>query len=350
MRMKDIALQDIIALGEKMHNARRITVTAHVRPDGDAIGSTSAMLLFLKEIYGRREVRVLLCGECPANLEFIIPESCKGDFMFLTDDFSEASEWVGGSDLVLLLDCNGFYRVEGLEEDLRRSDAFKVMIDHHLHPQTELFDLVFSQPWQSSTCELLYHLFMRLPETGGDPLKLPRECAEALLSGLTTDTNNFANSVIPSTYVAASGLIRAGADRDRILDHLYFNYPEGRIRLIGHLLANKLHITPSGVAYMVCGSDDMKRFGLKDGDTEGFVNMPLAAGNVKMSVFAKADGEFYRVSIRSKKGISARDFAEEWFGGGGHELAAGGKIRMNGAEDEKKAHEYIEKAISAFIR
>ena len=148
----------------------------------------------------------------------------------------------------------------------------------------------------------------------------------ALLTGMTTDTNNFANSVFPSTLEMASGLLRAGVDRDRILENLYQKGRENRLRLLGHLLSERLIVTPEGAAITIFREEDRKRFGILEGETAGFVNMPLSIGKVRISGFFKEEDGILRVSLRSKKPLSARELAVRAFHGGGHEQAAGGKI------------------------
>jgi phosphoesterase RecJ-like protein len=148
------------------------------------------------------------------------------------------------------------------------------------------------------------------------------------MTGMTTDTNNFANSVYPSTLQMASALLAAGVDRDGILSNLYNQHSETRLRLLGHIMKDLLTITEDGVAYIVLDSRTQEEYSVKEGDTEGFVNMPLSIASVRMSILAKEDGEKVRISIRSKRGTSANGCAKAWFNGGGHENAAGGRLNI----------------------
>ena len=92
------------------------------------------------------------------------------------------------------------------------------------------------------------------------------------------------------------------------------------------MVSNHLTILPSGISYMVMTEEMQSAYGVDAGDTEGLVNMPLKVDRVRMSIFIREDSGHFRVSIRSKRGVSANRFAAEYFHGGGHELAAGGKI------------------------
>ena len=169
--------------------------------------------------------------------------------------------------------------------------------------------------------------------------------------GMTTDTNNFANSVFPSTFQMASELIASGVDRDALLVQIYNSYRENRVRLMGYMQSEQLHILDNGAAYMVMTKEILRRFDLQEGESEGLVNVPLAIGKVKLSVLLKEDDGHFRVSVRSKKGTSAQQLAVQYFHGGGHENAAGGKLFIGedipGAD---AAQAYVENALQSFMK
>ncbi len=314
--MRSIGTEQICTLRRSLERAGRIVITSHVHPDGDAVGSSVAMLSYLTEILGK-DARLLLPELPPANLAFIIPESLR-DRVFYGPE--KAGEAVRGCSLLICMDCNGFSRTEALAPFFEQVEATRILIDHHVGPETGQFDLVFSETEISSASELAYYILMAL----GQPL--PPACATALMAGMTTDTNNFANSVYPSTLAMAADLLAAGVDRDYILDQLYHQCSENRIRLMGHVLSDLLTITEEGAAYIILRKEDKERYRITEGETEGFVNIPLTIGRVRISVFIKEEEGLFRVSIRSRKDVSARTLAMRFFHGGGHEQAAGGKI------------------------
>ena len=254
------------------------------------------------------------------------------------------------ADLLICLDFNAFHRTDKLQNSLAESKAAKVLIDHHLSPDVESFSLVFSETEISSASELLYNVLMELPPIDGEACNLPIEAATALMTGMTTDTNNFMNSTYPSTLRMASSLLEAGVDRDMIIQHVYNSFKEERIRLQGHVLKDLLHITPDGVAYTILDKETMLKYKTEDGDTEGFVNIPLSISGVLMSIFIKEDEDRVRVSIRSRKGTSANRCAKLYFNGGGHENAAGGRLYMpQDIADINEAAEYIERVTHIFM-
>lgn len=119
---------------------------------------------------------------------------------------------------------------------------------------------------------------------------------------------------------------------------------------MGELLYSRMKITSDGAAYMVLDRNTIDRYGIQEGDTEGFVNIPLGIGKVRMSIFLKEEKDRFKVSVRSKRGISSNLCARQYFNGGGHELASGGRLMI--PEDVASAEEaatYVEKAVSAFM-
>ena len=340
--MKDINSCNILKLEDMIRKAYNLVIVTHMKPDGDAMGSSVALYHYLNSI-GKRS-RIVINDEAPSYLNFILDGISSTDLIIYSQNPEHASSAITSADLIFCLDFNAFHRTENLEAPLSESTAEKVLIDHHLNPDRERFALCFSETQVSSASELLYHILMALPDVSNDACKLPDKSTEALMTGMTTDTNNFANSVFPSTLLMASALLAAGADRDRILLHLYNQHSESRLRLMGHIMKDLMTITDDGVAYIVLDSRTQKEYDVKEGDTEGFVNMPLSIARVRMSLFLKEDGNRIRVSIRSKKGTSANQCAKLFFNGGGHENAAGG--RLNIPEDVSgigQAGEYIEK-------
>ena len=327
-----------------LDGARKVSVVAHVHPDGDAAGSTAGMCLYLRENLGKDAVGILP-EVLPESIRFIVPDNLP--YIYADKSPQEAASRIAESDLIILLDCNGFSRTDSLSGLLEASAARKVLIDHHLNPQEEQFSLVFSTPEVSSASELLYWILKGL---GGDTGKLPPACRTALCAGMTTDTNNFANSVFPSTFAMASELIASGTDRDAIIGHIYNEYRENRIRLMGYMQSQEMTVTPEGAAYMILTKDIQKRFGYIEGETEGLVNVPLAIKKVRLSVLLTEKEDCMRVSVRSKKGTSAQQLAVRFFNGGGHENAAGGKLAFGtDIPEAAAAPSYLERVLKQYL-
>lgn len=347
--MIEIDSSKIEILENLVTKANSIVITTHKRPDGDAIGSSLGIYYFLNKL--GKAAKLVLNDKYPDSLKFMFNNFPLEQLSIYSEDKNETKTWIKEADLIFCMDFNEFHRTDKLESLLTQSKAKKILIDHHLNPDESLFDLVFSIIDISSASELTYHILMQTKIIGKDVNKLPLNCATALMTGMTTDTNNYYNSVYPSTFNMSSALLGIGVDRDEIISELYHKQSENRIRLKAYLLKNKLKITEYGVAYMILDQDTVNQYQIIEGETEGFVNIPLSIDKVKMSIFAKEDEDSVRISIRSKKGVSANKCAAEYFNGGGHELASGGTIYIG--KDIKTFDElgqYIENCTSNFMK
>ena len=324
--MKDINSRNIKRLQEIISEAEKPVIVTHMKPDGDAMGSSLALYHLIVSM--GKKAKIILNDNWPSYLGFLIEKAAQEDICIYQNDAASATAAISGSDLIFCLDFNAFHRTDNLEASLNASKAKKILIDHHLNPERSCFDLSFSETEISSASELLYQIMMALPAISGNAAALPDATAEALMTGMTTDTNNFANSVYPSTLRMASALLEAGVDRDGILMNLYNRHSENRLRLMGLMMKDLLKITDDDVAYIVLDRKTQEAYEVAEGDTEGFVNMPLSIEKVRMSLLLKEDEDRVRVSIRSKRGTSANMCAKLHFNGGGHENAAGGRLRI----------------------
>ena len=347
--MKDITSHNIDTFISLIEESQSIAIVGHMKPDGDALGSCVGMYHYLG-LYGKDSIKIVLPHRTQAYLNFIIDEESSRNILIHEDHPKKAEEAIRSSDLIICLDFNAFHRTDRLENALTESSAAKILIDHHLNPDRDSFTLSISEIAISSASELVYQVMMHTPVINSDATRIPEKAAIALMTGMTTDTNNFANSVYPSTLRMAADLVEAGVDRDMIVSNIYQQHRETRMRLMGHVLKDLMTITPDGVAYIILDKNTLQHYHIEEGDTEGFVNMPLSIAKVKMSLLLKEDGNMVRVSIRSKKGISANRCSNLHFHGGGHENAAGGRLYI--PEDIKgieEASAYIEKHTHTFM-
>lgn len=324
--------------------AASVTVISHMHPDGDALGSSAAMGAYLRTTLSKDTVCVLP-DTPPASISFIIPDTVR--YIFADKAREEAEKRILSSDLIIVVDLNKPARTEPLEACLRQASAPKILIDHHLGPEEEAFNLVFSTPDISSASELVYWMLKSLT---GSTESIPAEARNALCAGMTTDTNNFSNSVFPSTFAMASELIASGTDRNAIISRIYNQYRENRIRLMGWMQSREMKIMDNGSARMILTKELQRQFGYQEGETEGLVNVPLAIGKVRLSILLTEHDDRMRVSIRSKIGTSARELAMLYFNGGGHENAAGGQLFFGvDIPDASAAEEYVESALKKYL-
>lgn len=365
--------KDILILDDLIEKSSRIVISTHINPDGDAAGSSLGLLAYLK---GRgKDATVIFPTPLPDNLRFMIPEDMEHDILVWEDTRGSVSgsrvqsgeeacrRAIRSADMLISVDYNSISRSGKVEDELKHFNGGKVLIDHHLSPDRDYYDLTFSTEKISSASEAVFWILHALycsdgalnnPDvmTGHDETyKSCMTVGTLLMTGMTTDTNNFANSTLPSTLEMAEILLAAGVDRDSIIDRLYKRYRENRFRLLGYILSQKLTITDNGAAVVLLTSDELKRFEIRDGETEGFVNIPLEMVKVRLSIFIREDtGGNFRVSLRSKRGTSANRCSQLHFHGGGHELASGGRLTIpHDASDIDSLYEYAKNSADKFL-
>ena len=333
-------------LNDLILGSGKIVIFGHENPDGDSIGSAVGMYHYLTAL--GKHPHIVINSRLPEYFNFIIPA---GSISYYNEDKALCDSCIAAADLLIFLDMNGTNRTgevsQAIEAAMGKIDAPRsVLIDHHLNPQTKPFDVVISDTEVSSACELLYHVLLDQPGVRGDVSNLPKECAEALLTGILTDTNNFANSVYPSTYLAVSQLQARGVDRDAIYNEVFRSYSEQRMRLMGHMLQDNMRCLGQGVAYFTLSIADKQKFDFVRGDSEGFVNLPLSIKEIKMTAFFTEEKDFIKVSLRSKGNVDVNDFSHKYCNGGGHKNASGGRLYMPLAE----VPGYFESKVEEFFK
>ena len=326
-------------LSQLISTAETILITCHKSPDGDAIGASLGWAEYLRSI--DKDPVVIVPDQYPDFLKWM-PNSEK---IVRYDKHREKADMLFKiADLVFCLDYNTPSRVEEMETALISTLAPRGLIDHHLSPDVPTV-LTISEPEASSTCELVFRLVWQL----GGFTKLGKQFAAPIYCGMMTDTGGFTyNSSRPEIFAIISELLTKQIDKDKIYRNVYHNYSENRIRLMGYVMYEKLVYLPKyHAAYYTLTREEQKRFNFIKGDAEGLVNIPQQIKGLKLSISLREDSEkdnLIWVSLRSVDDFPANQVAEQFFNGGGHLNAAGGRI--NGTME--KAIATINKALESF--
>lgn len=294
----------------------KIVLVSHTNPDGDALGSTLALYQVFKSL--GHDVRAIVPNGYPSFLGWM-PGI---DEVIVAENKTKLTERaIHEADVLICLDFNAFHRVERLENFLKESKAVKVLIDHHLEPAT-YFSISVSDVSVSSTSELVYNLIEDL----GYEQYISKEVAECLYVGIMTDTGSFSYSCNHErTYIITSRLIAKGVDPQRVHNLVYDTFSENRLRLLGHLLRNKMVVVPQyKTAYISLSLADQKKYNYQVGDSEGIVNYALSIEGIRLAAFFTEKKDKVRISFRSKGNFSVNELARTYFDGGGHKNAAGG--------------------------
>ena len=329
----------LVQMNQLISNANNILITCHKSPDGDAIGATLAWAEYLTSI--GKEPTMIVPDQFPDFLTWL-PNSQK---IVRYDKHREKCDMLFKiADLIFCLDYNTPSRVDEMEQSLVSSPASRVLIDHHLKPEVPAV-LTISQPEACSTCELIFRIVWQM----GAFEQQTRHFAVPVYCGMMTDTGGFLyNSTRCEIYFIISQLLTKHIDKDRIYRNVYHNYSEDRIRLMGYVLYEKLVYIPEyNAAFYTLTKDELRRFHFIKGDAEGLVNIPQQIKGLKLSISLREDTDkpnIIWVSLRSVDDFPCNLMAEQFFNGGGHLNASGGRI--NGTMQD--AIETVRKAIEAF--
>lgn len=302
-------------------DATSIVICCHQNPDGDALGSSLGWAEYLRTL--GKESTVIVPDQFPdflmwlPNTEKIIRYDKhveQGDLLLKT------------ADVIFCLDFNSASRTDKMADTLLASKAKKVLIDHHLGPDLPTV-LTVSHPEASSTCELVFRMVWQLDGFNSQN----KHFAIPIYCGMMTDTGGFTyNSSNPDIYFIISQLLTKGINKDKIYRNVFHNYSENRLRLMGYMLYEKLVVDPvRHASYFTLTRQDLKRFRFMKGDAEGLVNIPLQIKGLKFSVSLREDTEkdnLVWVSLRSVDDFPCNKVAEQFFNGGGHLNASGGRL------------------------
>ena len=336
----DILNADQLAqLNQLISHAQNILITCHKSPDGDAIGSSLGWADYLRSL--GKDATVIVPDQYPDFLKWM-PNTEK---IVRYDKHKEKCNMLFKiTDLIFCLDYNTPSRVDEMESSLVSSPAPKVLIDHHLDPNVPAV-LTISQPEASSTSELVFRIVWQL----GGFERLSKQFAVPVYCGMMTDTGGFLyNSTRPEIYFIIGELLTKNIDKDKIYRNVYHNYSEDRIRMMGYVMYEKLVYVPKlHAAYYTLTKEEQKRFNFLKGDAEGLVNIPQQIKGLKLSISLREDSDkpnLVWVSLRSVDDFPCNKMAEEFFNGGGHLNASGG--RVNGTMQD--AVETVKKAFHAY--
>tara|TARA_B100000408_G_scaffold35589_1_gene26866 strand:+ start:142 stop:1158 length:1017 start_codon:yes stop_codon:yes gene_type:complete len=314
--------QYILEITAELSKANNIVIVPHKGPDGDAMGSTLALMHFLKD--KGHNANVIAPNEypnflkwLPGNDQVIIYDESKK----LADDIIEKAE------IIFTLDFNDLSRCGDMQQALEASEATFIMIDHHQEP-ANYADYTYSDTSMSSTCEMVYHFIERLRAKN----KITPEIASCLYTGIMTDTGSFRfSSTTPNTHRVVADLIEKGAENSKIHQDVFDTNSESRLQLLGVALQNLKVNRQFRTAYITISQKELDAHNFKKGDTEGFVNYGLSLdGIVFAAIFIENKQEgIIKISFRSKGDFSVNTFARAHFNGGGHNNAAGGRSEMS---------------------
>ena len=325
--------EDIEAVKELLASPKKIVILPHRNQDGDSMGSTLGLYHFLKQL--NHELTVISPNEFADFLKWM-PDSEK--VMLFEENTTDCEPKLQEADIIFTLDFNAFHRTgEQMGNFLQQLDKTFIMIDHHQLPD-QYAHYMYSDTAMSSTCEMVYHFIHQL----GMQNLINTDVATCLYTGIVTDTGSFRfSSTSSTTHRVAADLIDKGIKNSEIHTNLFDTSSYDRMQLLGKALQNMQLMPEQKTSYITLTQAELDAHNHQKGDTEGFVNYGLTIDGIDFTaIFIENKQEgIIKISFRSQNTFDVNQFARNYFNGGGHINAAGGR-----------SNETMEETVSRFIK
>jgi bifunctional oligoribonuclease and PAP phosphatase NrnA len=310
--------EEVKALSLLLKKPKRIAIIPHRSPDGDAMGSTLALYHFLKKL--NHKPVVISPNDFPNFLSWL-PGS--NNVLIYENNKVETTAILEDVELVFTLDFNALHRTGEMEQVLNKLLVPFVMIDHHEKP-SDYAQLTYSDTSIGSTSQMIYHTIEAL----GKLDVMDKEIATCIYTGIMTDSGSFRfPSTTSTTHRIVAHLIDIGINNSEIHNLVFDSNSYDRLQLLGKALQNMKINIDHKTAYTYLTQKDLDNFHYQKGDTEGFVNYGLTIKGINFAVIfiEHRDENIIKISFRSQGSFNVNEFARQYFNGGGHINASGGK-------------------------
>ncbi len=310
---------EITQLKTILSTPKKISIISHRNPDGDAMGSSLGLLNFLTQF--NHELTYISPNAYPKFLAWMPGAK---NVVFYEGNTEKAEQIINQSDYIFTLDFNALHRTgDKMGQFLQSVTAPMVLIDHHELPDTYA-KFIFSDTSYGSTCQMVYDFINAL----GKSNFINKDVATCLYTGILTDSGGFRfPKTTPKTHQCVAQLLERGVNNTEVYNLLYDNSSYNRLQLLGRALQNLKVLPQYNASYISLSQKELDEFKYQKGDTEGIVNYGLTIKNIEVTAIfiENKDEGLIKISFRSQGDFNVNQFARNYFNGGGHVNAAGGK-------------------------
>lgn len=316
-----------------LRGCTKVIVLTHAKPDGDAVGSSGAVVRALNLAAGREVARVWHAGPMPpwyallmgATPSLVLPR--------------EGPDPDAEADAIVVVDTGSWPQLEHVRAWLSWQRESTYVLDHHVHGDADVGDARIIDTSAASAAQVVAPLCAALLGVKG-AASLPSTVADALYLGVASDTGWFRHSnVSPAVFDFAADLLRAGARHSPLHQATEQQEGESRLRLMARALDSLRLLEGGQLAVMSLTLEDFAQTNAQPGESGGFVDLAMQVAKVRVSavlteVESREGGRLTKVSLRSKEGENAIDVNRltRAMGGGGHVRAAGARVPMTLAQ------------------
>lgn len=315
---------------KQIKKSKNVVLLSHVGPDGDTLGSMLALKEMLAQLNVNEKVDIIIVGSIPDIYKFLpgINSVKNPDNKTLYQSY----------DLAVTVDCASLERL-GDSLNLFKNAKYTVNIDHHIS-NNKFADINWIEPYASSSGQVLYKLISPLGA------ELTKNIAVNLYTAILTDTGGFKfDNVKPETLEICADLIRAGVNPEIVYKECYESKPLAMVRLHARAIDQAILTEHNKIAYTSISRKMLETIGATDDFVDGISESLRQINTVEVSiVFKETTKGDTKISFRSNRTDICR--VAEFFGGGGHKLAAGCTIQKNLADSINEVLPIIKKQVS----
>lgn len=330
------------AVHNVIKNATSIMLTTHENPDGDGLGAESGLYYHLKE--QNKDVRIINYSPLPREYKYL-----NSDNIFECYDNESHDDWIKDIDLVIVFDVGDFLRIRTLVNTIEKYDIETMNIDHHPHPDDNVFTYNLVNLSAAATGCMVYDYLKVVRDK-----PISKNSLLGIYTAMMTDTGCFRYSNTDNKcHEIAIECLNIGIETHKIYQHIYENSTRSRIKLMGEFLSNLKYELDGTFAWFIISNEMMKVANATRSDVDGFTDMVRTISGVEVSlmIFQQNDSSC-RINFRSKGRYSVNDIAKE-LGGGGHAFAAGavvnGSLKDVSSEVVKATSISIEKKMTDLL-
>lgn len=295
---------------EKIRAAKRVVITTHVNPDGDAIGSEMALAAWLEDI--GKTVTIVNSSSTPQSCTFMDPD---GGIRVYPKSYDP--DILKNADLAIMVDVSTWNQTGSFGAVLRKSNAARMVIDHHQGPDSDIADVIVIDTSAAAVGVLIYEM---IKSAGGE---ITQRVADAVYAAIITDTGTFRFSNTDERVFRIATELAARGINPFLLHRNLFAKTAGAVKLLGKVFTTIDSTEDGRLAWIHVTRDMFKQSGADYEDSDGLLDLVRQTKGVEFCLFFKElrDGNV-KVSLRSNGNVDVYEIART-FGGGGHRMASG---------------------------
>ena len=298
-------------LNQKILSSSRIVLSTHQNPDGDGLGSASAMYHYIKSL--EKDCKIIHISDFPNQYDFLNQNNIIETYIE-----SDHDEWMQTSDLALIFDIGAYHRLGILGDILNKNNIYTVNIDHHPDLNDGRFNDNYINIDAAATGEMVYDFLI------DNNINLNQLMAQGIYTAVMTDTGSFRhNNTNQKSHKIAMDCIDYGVDNSKIYQSIYENRSKAQVSLLAKVIDNLRYDSDGQIASFIISREMIESSGAIPQDIDGFTDFVRTIKGVEISIMIyESDSNRCRINFRSKGKYKINDVAKS-FGGGGHKFAAG---------------------------